>query len=417
MCDAASQPVPRLPVGKPGECRGPPRLSPARRLTVQGHATRRLARDTAIDYAARQSLIGHAREASLSQNFRLPVRNSRPRVWTALFGLALFALIAAAPAHAQQPSWVVPDLMAGAKAEGDLIVYGSMNEEEAFPFWKLFSDTSGVKVSYVRSSDANILARIAIENRARQRSWDLVATTPVYRLPDEVLLQFEPAEAKNLIPAARGPNKRWYGVYANYNTPSYNTNLVKAADLPKTYEGFLDHPEWAGHIAIDTTDSEWLSAILEHYGAEKGRKLVSDLVTVLKPVVVDGHLVVARSVGSGEYWVALNNYTSLTLNVKLAGAPTDYWALDPVGLAFGSIGINTLAPHPQAAQLAANFMLSREAQQFLTKSGRLPTRTDVITNPPGVVANLQQKKVIVTISPADEKRKMQQLFNELFRPR
>src|ERR1700676_2398991 len=107
----------------------------------------------------------------------------------------------AAPAVAQsQPSWMVPDLLAAAKPEGEIIVYGSMNEEEALPFWQLFQDASGIKVNYVRSSDAAILARIAIENRARQRSWDLVATTPVYRLPDEVLLQFEPPGAKNLIP-------------------------------------------------------------------------------------------------------------------------------------------------------------------------------------------------------------------------
>jgi ABC-type Fe3+ transport system substrate-binding protein len=122
-------------------------------------------------------------------------------------------------------------------------------------------------------------------------------------------------------------------------------------------------------------------------------------------------------VGSGEYWIALNNYTGLTINVMLSGAPTDFWALDPVGLAFGSIGVNALAPHPKAAQLAANFMLSREAEQFLTKKGRLPTRTDVETNPPGVIATLQQKKVIVTISSAEQQKKMQTTFNELFRSR
>ena len=83
--------------------------------------------------------------------------------------------------------------------------------------------------------------------------------------------------------------------------------------------------------------------------------------------MIDGHLNLARSVGAGEYWVALNNYVPLTINVKLAGGPTDFWALDPVALAFGSIGINTQAPHPKTALLAANFMLSREGQTFLTK--------------------------------------------------
>jgi iron(III) transport system substrate-binding protein len=333
-------------------------------------------------------------------------------------GVADFARPAAAQSQpSSQPSWIVSDLLAGAKAEGELIVYGSMNEEEALPFWQLFQDASGIKVSYVRSSDANILARIAIEYRARQRSWDLVATTPVYRLPDEVLLQFDPPEAKNLIPQARAPNRRWYGVYGNYNSPAYNTNFVKKADLPKSYEEFLGHKEWAGKIAIDATDSEWLSGIFAFYGEERGRKLVQDIVATLKPVVVDGHLVVARSVGAGEYWVALNNYVGLTINVLLSGAPTNFWALDPVGLAFGSVGVSSQAPHPKAAQLAANFMLSREAEQFLTKRGRLPTRTDVETNPPGVIDALQQKKVIVTISSAEQQKKMQATFNELFRSR
>src|SRR5258708_22007336 len=106
----------------------------------------------------------------------------------------------------------MPDILAAAKAEGELTIYASMNEEEALPYWKVFEDATGIKVNFVRSSDANIRARIAIEARARQRSWDLVATTPVYNLPDELLLQFEPPQAKNLIPSARGPNRRSYGV-------------------------------------------------------------------------------------------------------------------------------------------------------------------------------------------------------------
>ncbi len=330
---------------------------------------------------------------------------------------SLLGLCTALPADAQQHPWLVPDLAAAAKAEGEITIYASMNEEEALPYWKVFEDATGVKVHFVRSSDANILARIAIEARAGQKTWDVVATTPVYRLPDSVLLQFEPPEAKSLIPEARAVNKRWYGVYGNYNSPAYNTNLVKKADLPQTYEDFLKHKEWAGKVAIDATDSEWLTGLYKQFGAERGKKLAQDLAATLKPVVVDGHLNIARSVGAGEYWVALNNYVPLTINVKLSGAPTDYWALDPVALAFGSVGVSANAPHPKAAQLAANFMLSREGQQFLTKKGRLPTRTDVETNPPGVIDTLRQKKIIVTISSAEEKRQMQAAFNEIFRPR
>jgi iron(III) transport system substrate-binding protein len=341
--------------------------------------------------------------------------------WTSSACVALSMLLGlciAAPAAAQAPAWAPPDLLAAAKAEGGtMTVYGSMNEQEALPYYKLFEDATGIKVVYVRASDTALFSRILIEHRARQRTWDLVVTTPVNRLPDEVLLQFEPAQAKDLIPQARGPNKRWYGVYANYNTPAYNTNLVKKEDLPKTYEDFLTHKDWAGKVAIDKGDTEWLSAIFAHYGEQRGRKLAQDLASTLKPILTEGHLLLARSVGAGEYWVALNNYTNLTLNVKLAGAPTDFWALDPVALIFGSVGVNSQAPHPKTALLAANFVLSQQAQQFLTKFGRLPTRLDVDTNPPGVMQVLHQKKVLSAVFSADEQKKRNTIFLDIFRPR
>jgi iron(III) transport system substrate-binding protein len=312
---------------------------------------------------------------------------------------------------------MISDLAAAARGEGSLTVYSSMNEQEGLPLWKIFEDAAGVKVNYVRSSDSIILARIAIENRARQRSWDLAVTTTVNRLPNDALLEFDPPQAQGLIPQARDPNRRWYGVYANYNMPAYNTNLVKRSELPQSYEQFLERKEWAGKIALDDTDDEWLSAIFAYYGEERGRKLLKDMVAVLKPVMVDGHLALARSVGAGEYWLALNNYASLTANVQLSGAPIDFWALDPVALFFGSVGVSAQAPHPKAALLAANFVLSREAEQFLTQRGRMPTRLDVPVNPAQVSDMLKGRKIIATIFAGEEQKKWQGLFKDIFKPR
>jgi iron(III) transport system substrate-binding protein len=332
--------------------------------------------------------------------------------------VAAFTLAAgSACAQGSGRSWMIADLTAAARAEGSLTVYSSMNEQEGLPLWKMFEDATGVKVNYVRASDSIILSRIAIENRARQRSWDLAVTTTVNRLPKEALSQFDPPEARGLTDQARDPNRRWYGVYANYNTPAYNTNLVKKSELPRSYEEFLDRKQWAGRIALDDTDDEWLSAILRHYGEERGKKLLQEIATVLKPVMVDGHLALARSVGAGEYWLALNNYVSLTVNVQLAGAPIDFWALDPVALFFGSVGISAQALHPKAALIAANFVISREAQQFLTRRGRMPTRHDVTVNPPSVSEALKGKEIIATIFAGEEQKKWQGLFKEIFRPR
>jgi hypothetical protein len=238
---------------------------------------------------------------------------------------------AAGVAVSQSSSWLMTDIAAAARAEGTLTVYSSINEQEGLPLWKIFEEATGVKVNYVRSSDSIILSRVAIENRARQRSWDLAVTTTVNRLPDEVLLQFDPPQAAALIAQARDPNRRWYGVYANYNTPAYNTELVKTSQLPKSYEEFLERKEWSGKIALDDTDDEWLSAMIMHYGEERGRTL--------------------------------------------------------------------------------------QAQQFLTKHGRMPTRPDVPVNPPDITDRLKDRKIIATIFSGEEQKKWQGLFKDIFKPK
>src|SRR5436190_862773 len=150
--------------------------------------------------------------------------------WRAgVFGL--FSLVVwLSPAAAQTPSWIVPELLQAAKAEGTLTVYSSMNEQEGLPLWKKFEDATGIKTEYVRSNNNALITRKALERRAQQKSWDVVVITVVSRLPQDYLEPIDPPQAKDIKPQARDPNRRWYGVYANYNAPAYNTKLVKAED-------------------------------------------------------------------------------------------------------------------------------------------------------------------------------------------
>jgi iron(III) transport system substrate-binding protein len=346
-------------------------------------------------------------------------KNARLSIAAGLIGLAV--PLALAPAHgqgaAQAPSWLDPTLLAAAKAEGTLIVYSSTNEQEGLPLFRLFTEATGIKVEYVRASDAVLMSRMAIEFRADQKSWDILHTGTINKMPPQMLASFEPPEAQHIFPQARDPNKRWYGVYANYNAPAYNTQKVKVSELPKSYEELAERKQWAGKVAIDGTDNEWLKAMFLHYGEQKGTQIVKDIVATLRPVVTDGHLAMARATGAGEYWISLNNYVNLSMNVKLAGNPIDVWALDPVALFFGQVGVNAKAPHPNAARLAANFMLSRECEQFLAKFGRLPTRADVQSNPPGIVDMLTARKVITVLMTPEEEKKWQRLFDQLVKGR
>jgi len=337
--------------------------------------------------------------------------------------MLLALLLGSAPAAAQgassatAPPWRDPALLAAAQSEGSLIVYSSTNEQEGLPLFKLFTAATGINVDYVRASDAVLMSRMAIEFRANQKSYDIVQTATINKMPAQMLASYEPAQAKDISPEARDPNKRWWGVYANYNTPAYNTEKVKASELPKSYAEFAERRQWAGKVAIDGTDNEWLKAMFEFYGEQEGTRLVHDIMAALAPVITDGHLAMARATGAGEYWISLNNYVNLSMNVKLAGSPVDVWALDPVALIFGQVGVNAKAPHPNAARLAANFMLSQECQRFLAGFGRLPTRADVASNPPGIIELLRRKKVITVLMKPEEERQWQRRFDQLFKGR
>src|SRR5882757_5007159 len=104
-------------------------------------------------------------------------------------------------------SWLDPALLAAAKAEGSLTVYSSTNEQEGLPLFKLFEDATGIKVQYVRGSDAVLTSRMTIEFRANQKSYDIVHMTTINKLPPQLLEVYEPAEAKNILPEARDPGK------------------------------------------------------------------------------------------------------------------------------------------------------------------------------------------------------------------
>ena len=81
------------------------------------------------------------------------------------------------------------------------------------------------------------MSRIAIETRAEQPSFDIVHISNTHKMPQQLLAQFDPSEAKHIIPQARDPNRRWYGVYTIYKTPAYNTEEVKASDVAEDLRG------------------------------------------------------------------------------------------------------------------------------------------------------------------------------------
>ena len=233
----------------------------------------------------------------------------------------------------------------------------------------------------MRAADNVLTSRMMIEFRGGKSSYDIVHMTAINRLPPQMLAQYEPPEAKHIPASARDPDRRWYGVYAVYNTPAYNTKLVKPNEVPKSYEDMAKLKQCGARSRSTAPTANGCGAWSCITASRRALQIAKDIAANLDPVLTVGHLALSRSVGAGEYAMSINNYTNLDLNVKLAGGPIEIFALDPVAQFFGAVAINAKAGNPNAARLAANFMLSQELQQFYTTFGRPPTRADVKPKP------------------------------------
>lgn len=335
------------------------------------------------------------------------------------WSLGLSLCLAAAPAMAQTPppAWLQPELLSAAKLEGALTIYSSVNEQEALPLWKEFETATGIKVNYIRGNDSAITSRIQIEARTGQHAWDALLTTNLTRMPVQLRARIDPPQAAGLDARFQDPGKTWFGVYANYNAPAYNTKLVSLDAKPRDFEEFMTHKEWIGRVGIDAMEFPWLRAMIVHYGEENGTKLVKRFFEEFKPVPVDGHLALARAIGAGEYVVTPSNYVNLTNNVASSGAPTDYWGQDPIAVILGQAAVNAKAPHPKAALLAVNFLISAEGQTLVARFGRLPVRAGVKTVPADAITKLGSAKLYpMEYAPEDEKI-WQKRFQELIRGR
>ena len=110
-----------------------------------------------------------------------------------LAGLGANRQAAAQPALPALPSWADAAAIEAAKKEATLVVYSSVNEEEALRIWRRFEELTGVKVEYVRGSDTQLIARMAIESRAGRGAWDVALMTAAHKLPQQMLAQIDPS--------------------------------------------------------------------------------------------------------------------------------------------------------------------------------------------------------------------------------
>jgi ABC-type Fe3+ transport system substrate-binding protein len=337
------------------------------------------------------------------------------RAFFAIVTLAAFAPCAQAqtPTLAELAAYSGPDrtqrLIAGAKKEGVLNLYSSITVDDMKVIAGGFEKKYGVKLQAWRASSETILQRALVEARGGRYEVDAIETSAVEMesLHRERLLQeVKSPHLADIVPVALRPHREWVGDRLNIIAAGYNTNLVKKDEVPKTYED-LTHPRWKGRLAIEADDAVWFGALANAMGEEKTTKLFRDIVRTNGLSVRKGHTLMANLVVSGEIPFALTLYHYKAEQLKNAGAPLEWYVMSPGFARFLGAGVMKRAPHPHAAVLFMDFMLS-EAQQLLLDRDFTPTNMKV--KPLDVPFNVIDPAQIL-----DQGEKWQKLYDEIVR--
>jgi iron(III) transport system substrate-binding protein len=345
-----------------------------------------------------------------------------PRPWRRRIGWGVFvAFFALSTAHAQAPTtaetgrFAGPDrterLIAGAKKEGSLTLYSSAQVQVMTAVGAAFQKKYGVKVDLWRGASEQILQRVQAEARAGRPNADVMETAGpnIEAANRERLLQdiVTPLTA-GLMPEAYVPGRPWIVSRLSVFVVAFNTNLVRKADVPRAYDGFLD-PKWKGRLGIEADDNNWLMTATGALGEEKGLKLLKDIVAANGISVRKGHSLMANLVVSGEVPVALTAYVDEVDALKKAGAPIDYAFAAPTVAMPTAVGVFKRAPHPYAAVLFVDFLLSEEGQRILAANGMVPTNLKVQRLPEGVKLAFMDVGAYL-----DENAKWARLYREIF---
>ncbi len=265
-----------------------------------------------------------------------------------------------------------------AREEGTLALYTSLATSESVPLTRAFEKKYGIKVELWRSLSEQVVQRALNEARARRHNVDVVETNG----PELEALARERVTARFFspyiadIPAWGVPAHRmWISDRVDFFVVAFNTVKVRREELPATYEGFLD-PKWRGRIGLEATDQEWLAGLAKHWGEKRALEFFRRL-AAMKPDVRKGHVLLSEMVAAGEVPVSLTNYASNADSMKRRDKPIDWKPVEPVIGRPQALGLAANAPHPNAALLFADFLLSPEGQQLFSSMGRFPSSQKV----------------------------------------
>jgi iron(III) transport system substrate-binding protein len=283
-----------------------------------------------------------------------------------------------------------------ARREGEVVWYASMNLSEANAVITKFEERYPfIKVKLNRTGSEKLLTKLLTEARLGKSFADVIQTVEfsMHIFRSRGLLARYIPQANAFYPKEFKDEGYWTTVYYNPYVVAYNTRLAQRP-LPKTYDDLLD-PKWKGNMMMEGTKADWFAGMLQIMGEERGLRYMRELAKQ-QPVPREGHELLAQLVSAGEGVLDINIPAASVERLKERGAPIDWLALGASPAVMVGIGLSQRAPHPTAARLFINFILSREGQKLMQTPGRLVARGDLAAEQAAMVKELK----IVPVNPA-----------------
>jgi putative spermidine/putrescine transport system substrate-binding protein len=291
---------------------------------------------------------------------------------------------AAAPA-AGGGAATMDELIAGAKKEGQVISYGMSDDwVNLGNIWKAIEAKYGITHTDTDMTSAEQITRLLAEKNAPVMDVADIGYDSLGKLLDNNLA----AEYRNTywdkIPDNfKDTNGRWAVAY--WGAISFLVNKDKVTNIPKTWDDLLK-PEYKDMVCSrDPRTSTYatgsvLAAAYAHGGGEKNVQPGLDFFKQLRDSKNwrEGVVLNVASVQKGECPISIvydfdgfnkRDATGLPLEVVI---PSD----GTVGMLFAEY-ISAVAPHPNAAKLANDFLFSDEGQVMLATGYAHPGRSDV----------------------------------------
>ena len=332
------------------------------------------------------------------------------RLRAAIFTLAVFAgwLLLSAPGSAQ------PVNVDAAKKEGKVVIYGTIVPQVMTLIQKGFEAQYGIKVEYWRGDATKVIDRVLTEWRAGKPNFDVVigARGPLaLAKPDGVFARYAPPAAASFPAKFKDKDGQLTAMRVTPVGILYNTELVKAGDVPKSFDDLLD-AKWRDKISMpDPSRHASTAQFLWNMEQLKGEKWM-DFVRGLakqKPHLVESYSSVPNAIVRGESAVGIT-YVQYAGQFKgpISFAPIDKVFADPSDAA-----LNAKAPNVNAGKLFIEYLCSPEGQKKVADTGEFVLAPGIFPNIKGadkIMGNL----LLMNDASGEQLAKMQSEFRQLF---